>query len=296
HGALAERALEPVIPSEVVFPYAIRTVSEVVSSNGSTSQASVCGSTLALMDAGVPLKAPVAGIAMGLMKDEGHSKTAILSDIQGLEDFLGDMDFKVAGTKKGITAIQMDIKIKGIDKEILEKALMQAKEGRYYILDKMAEVIDTPKDTLSKYAPKIISFAIDKDKIKDVIGSGGKTINKIIDETGVKIDIMEDGTVFIATSNEEMGKKAKAIIMGIVKDPEVGDEFDGKVVKILEQTGAFVELAPGKDGMVHISKLSKNHVEKVSDVLNEGDRVRVQITKIDTVKNRIDLKLVEILK
>ncbi|MEG1711303.1 MAG: polyribonucleotide nucleotidyltransferase, partial [Clostridia bacterium] len=296
HGALAERALEPVIPSEVEFPYAIRTVSEVVSSNGSTSQASVCGSTLALMDAGVPLKAPVAGIAMGLMKDEGHSKTAILSDIQGLEDFLGDMDFKVAGTKKGITAIQMDIKIKGIDKEILEKALMQAKEGRYYILDKMAEVIDTPKDTLSKYAPKIISFAIDKDKIKDVIGSGGKTINKIIDETGVKIDIMEDGTVFIATSNEEMGKKAKAIIMGIVKDPEVGDEFDGKVVKILEQTGAFVELAPGKDGMVHISKLSKNHVEKVSDVLNEGDRVRVQITKIDTVKNRIDLKLVEILK
>ncbi len=296
HGALAERALEPVIPSEIEFPYAIRTVSEVVSSNGSTSQASVCGSTLALMDAGVPLKAPVAGIAMGLMKDTEHNKLAILSDIQGLEDFLGDMDFKVAGTRKGITAIQMDIKIKGIDKEILEKALAQAKEGRNFILDKMMQVIDKPRENLSKYAPKIISFAIDKDKIKDVIGSGGKTINKIIDETGVKIDIMDDGTVFIATSDEEMSKKAKAIIMGIVKDPEVGDEFEGKVVKILEPTGAFVELTPGKDGMIHISKLSKNRVEKVSDVLSEGDRVRVQITKVDTVKNRIDLKLLEIVE
>lgn len=296
HGALAERALEPVIPSEIEFPYAIRTVSEVVSSNGSTSQASVCGSTLALMDAGVPLKAPVAGIAMGLMKDVEHDKLAILSDIQGLEDFLGDMDFKVAGTKKGITAIQMDIKIKGIDREILEKALAQAKEGRYYILDKMTQVIDKPREALSKYAPKIISFAIDKDKIKDVIGSGGKTINKIIDETGVKIDIMDDGTVFIATCDEAMSKKAKAIIMGIVKDPEVGDEFEGKVVKILEPTGAFVELTPGKDGMIHISKLSKNRVEKVSDVLSEGDRVRVQITKVDTIKNRIDLKLLEIVE
>lgn len=296
HGALAERALEPVIPSEIEFPYAIRTVSEVVSSNGSTSQASVCGSTLALMDAGVPLKAPVAGIAMGLMKDVEHDKLAILSDIQGLEDFLGDMDFKVAGTKKGITAIQMDIKIKGIDREILEKALAQAKEGRNFILDKMTEVLDKPRENLSKYAPKIISFAIDKDKIKDVIGSGGKTINKIIDETGVKIDIMDDGTVFIATCDEAMSKKAKAIIMGIVKDPEVGDEFEGKVVKILEPTGAFVELTPGKDGMIHISKLSKNRVEKVSDVLSEGDRVRVQITKVDTIKNRIDLKLLEIVE
>jgi len=295
HGALAERALEPVIPSEVEFPYAIRTVSEVVSSNGSTSQASVCGSTLALMDAGVPLKAPVAGIAMGLMKDVEHNKLAILSDIQGLEDFLGDMDFKVAGTRKGITAIQMDIKIKGIDREILEKALAQAKEGRFFILDKMEQVIAQPRESLSKYAPKIISFAIDKDKIKDVIGSGGKTINKIIDETGVKIDIMDDGTVFIATCDEAMSKKAKAIIMGIVKDPEVGDEFEGKVVKILETTGAFVEFTPGKDGMIHISKLSKNRVEKVSDVLNEGDKVRVQISKVDTVKNRIDLKLLEII-
>jgi Polyribonucleotide nucleotidyltransferase (polynucleotide phosphorylase) len=204
------------------------------------------------------------------------------------------MDFKVAGTKKGITAIQMDIKIKGIDKEILERALQQAKEGRFYILDKMAEVIDKPRENLSKYAPKIISFVIDKDKIKDVIGSGGKTINKIIDETGVKIDIMEDGTVFIATSDEAMSIKAKAMIMGIVKDPEVGDEFEGKVVKILEQTGAFVELAPGKDGMIHISKLSKNRVEKVSDVLNEGNIVKVQVIKVDNAKNRIDLKLLEI--
>lgn len=190
----------------------------------------------------------------------------------------------------------MDIKIKGIDREILEKALAQAKEGRNFILDKMTEVLDKPRENLSKYAPKIISFAIDKDKIKDVIGSGGKTINKIIDETGVKIDIMDDGTVFIATCDEEMSKKAKAIIMGIVKDPEVGDEFEGKVVKILEPTGAFVELTPGKDGMIHISKLSKNRVEKVSDVLSEGDRVRVQITKVDTIKNRIDLKLLEIVE
>lgn len=294
HGALAERALEPVIPSESEFPYAIRTVSEVVSSNGSTSQASVCGSTLALMDAGVPIKAPVAGIAMGLMKDTEHDKLAILSDIQGLEDFLGDMDFKVAGTREGITAIQMDIKIKGIDKEILERALAQAKIGRNFILDKMEEVIKTPRTQLSKYAPKIISFTIDPEKIREVIGSGGKVINKIIEDTGVKIDIMDDGTVFIATSDEVMSKKAKSIIMSIVKEPEVGDEFEGKVVRILETTGAFVELSPSKDGMIHISKLSKNRVEKVSDVLNEGDVVKVSVSKVDTVKNRIDLKLLEI--
>ncbi|MDD4291418.1 MAG: polyribonucleotide nucleotidyltransferase [Clostridia bacterium] len=293
HGALAERALEPVIPSEADFPYAIRTVSEVVSSNGSTSQASVCGSTLALMDAGVPLKAPVAGIAMGLMKDEENHRLAILSDIQGLEDFLGDMDFKVAGTKDGITAIQMDIKIKGIDEDILGRALSQAKEGRLFILGKMAEVISEPRKELNKYAPKIISFTIDPDKIREVIGSGGKTINKIIEETGVKIDITDDGTVFIATSDAAMSDKAKAIIMGIVKDPEVEDVFDGKVVRIIDTTGAFVEYAPGKDGMIHISKLSKNRVDKVTDVLNIGDEVKVKVIKVDTVKNRIDFKLLE---
>ena len=252
HGALAERALEPVIPSETDFPYAIRTVSEVVSSNGSTSQASVCGSTLALMDAGVPIKAPVAGIAMGLMKDVESDRLAILSDIQGLEDFLGDMDFKVAGTREGITAIQMDIKIKGIDREILEKALAQAKVGRNYILDKMEAVLPHPREQLSKYAPKIITFTIDPDKIREVIGSGGKVINKIIEDTGVKIDIMDDGTVFIATSDENMSKKAKNIIMSIVKEPEVGDEFEGKVVRILEPTGAFVELTPGTVSYTHL--------------------------------------------
>ncbi len=290
HGALAERALEPVIPSEEEFPYAIRTVSEVVSSNGSTSQASVCGSTLALMDAGVPIKAPVAGIAMGLMKSEDGSKVAILSDIQGLEDFLGDMDFKVAGTAKGITAIQMDIKIKGIDENILRAALEQARQGRLYILDKMLSVLPAPRPELSKYAPKIISFTIDPDKIREVIGSGGKTINKIIDETGVKIDITDDGTVFIATPDQEMSDKAKKMILTIAKDPEVGDEFTGKVVRILN-FGAFVELAPGKDGMIHISKLSKEHVDKVTDVVNIDDVVNVKVIKVS--EKGIDLKLIK---
>lgn len=291
HGALSERALEPVLPSEEDFPYAIRTVSEILSSNGSTSQASICGSTLALMDAGVPIKAPVAGIAMGLMKSEDQSKVVVLSDIQGLEDFFGDMDFKVAGTRSGITAIQMDIKIKGIDKQILTTALQQAKEGRMFILDKMQEVIDKPRPQLSKYAPKIISFNIDPDKIREVIGSGGKTINKIIEQTGVKIDITDDGLVFIATSDEQMQKKAKDMVMAIVKDPEVGDEYTGEVVRILE-FGAFVELAPGKDGMIHISKLAKNRVEKVTDVVNIGDTVVVKVIKIDE-KGRVDLKLVK---
>ena len=290
HGALAERALEPVIPSEDEFPYAIRTVSEVVSSNGSTSQASVCGSTLALMDAGVPIKAPVAGIAMGLMKSEDGSKVAILSDIQGLEDFLGDMDFKVAGTAKGITAIQMDIKIKGIDENILRNALEQARQGRLFILDKMLSVLPAPRAELSKYAPKIISFTIDPDKIREVIGSGGKTINKIIEETGVKIDITDDGTVFIATPDQEMSDKAKKLILTIAKDPEVGEEFTGKVVRILT-FGAFVELAPGKDGMIHISKLSKEHVDKVTDVVNIDDVVRVKVIKVS--EKGIDLKLIE---
>ncbi|MGN1096719.1 MAG: polyribonucleotide nucleotidyltransferase, partial [Christensenellales bacterium] len=220
HGALAERSLEPVLPSEEEFPYAIRTVSDILSSNGSTSQASVCGSTLALMDAGVPIKAPVAGIAMGLIKNEAENKVAVLSDIQGLEDFLGDMDFKVAGTSEGITAIQMDIKIKGIDEAILTKALEQARQGRLFILDKMAEVIKAPRAELSKYAPKIISFNIDPDKIKDVIGSGGKTINKIIDETGVKIDISDEGKIFIASSDSASIEQAKSIIENIVRDFE----------------------------------------------------------------------------
>lgn len=291
HGALAERALEPVIPSEEEFPYAIRTVSEVVSSNGSTSQASICGSTLALMDAGVPIKAPVAGIAMGLMKDEEQGKVAILSDIQGLEDFLGDMDFKVAGTTKGITAIQMDIKIKGIDRNILETALEQARKGRMHILGKMNEVLSAPRAQLSKYAPKIISFDINPEKIKEVIGSGGKVINKIIEQTGVKIDITDEGRVFIATSDSEMADKAKSLVLSIAKDPEIGDEYTGKVVRIMD-FGAFVELAPGKDGMIHISKLSKERVEKVTDVVNIGDTVKVKVIKIDD-KGRIDLKLVK---
>ena len=270
HGALAERALEPVLPDELEFPYAIRTVSDILSSNGSTSMASVCGSTMALEDAGVPIKAPVAGIAMGLIKDDETGRVAIMSDIQGLEDFLGDMDFKVAGTKDGITAIQMDIKIKGINEEILRTALEQARQGRLFILNKMAECIAEPKKELSKYAPKIIRFNIDPDKIKDVIGSGGKVINKIIDETGVKIDISDDGMVFIACEDIDRAERAKAIVLAIAKDPEVGDVFEGPVVRIL-QFGAFVNIAPGKDGMIHISKLSDKRVEKVEDVVNIGD-------------------------
>ena len=293
HGALAERALEPVIPSEDEFPYAIRLVSEVLSSNGSTSQASVCGSTLALMDAGVPIKAPVAGIAMGLIKDVDSGKISVLSDIQGLEDFLGDMDFKVAGTAKGITAIQMDIKIKGISEEILRKAIKQANEGRHFILGKMLECIPAPAPELSKYAPKIISFNIDTDKIKDVIGSGGKTINKIIDETGVKIDIDDDGKVCIATYGEDlsMAEKAKAMVLAIARDPEVGDMFISTVVRILPKVGAFCELAPGKDGMIHISKMSEKRINTVDEVLAIGDVVKVEVIKIG--EKGIDLKLLE---
>lgn len=292
HGALAERALVPVIPSEEEFPYAIRLVSEILSSNGSTSQASVCGSTLSLMDAGVPIKAPVAGIAMGLIKDVDSGKVAILSDIQGLEDFLGDMDFKVAGTKNGITAIQMDIKIKGIDENILRTALEQARVGRLYILDKMLEVLPEPRKELSKYAPKIISFTINPEKIKDVIGSGGKTINKIIDETGVKIDIDDDGLVMVASTNAEMNERAKQIIQGIACDIEVGKTYTGKVERIM-QFGAFVDLGYGKEGMIHISKLSSKRVEKVEDVVKVGDTVVVECIKIDD-KERVDLKLIAV--
>ena len=289
HGALAERSLIPVLPSEEEFPYAIRTVSDVLSSNGSTSQASVCGSTLALMDAGVPIKAPVAGCAMGLIKDEKSGKVAILTDIQGLEDFLGDMDFKVAGTTKGITAIQMDIKIKGIDEKILREALSRARDGRLHILGKMNEVLSEPRKELSPFAPKIISFSINPDKIKDVIGSGGKMINKIIDETGVKIDIEDDGRVMICGTDTDKSNRAKEIILSIAEDVEVGKIYTGKVVRIL-QFGAFVEIGFNKDGMIHISKLSNKRVEKVEDVVNIGDQVEVEVIKINDGK--IDLKLV----
>ncbi len=295
HGALAERALEPVIPSEEEFPYTIRVVSEILSSNGSTSQASVCGSTLSLMDAGVPIKAPVAGIAMGLIKDDEHDRLAILSDIQGLEDFLGDMDFKVAGTTKGITAIQMDIKIKGISEQILRTALAQAREGRLYILGKMLEVLDKPRPELSKYAPKIIMFNIDPEKIGDVIGKQGKVINKIVEDTGVKIDIEEDGKVFIAGIDPEMTAKAKDIILSIVKEPEVGDIFIGPVVTVRDDLGAFVEITPGRDGMIHIAKLGKfagKRLTNVSDLLKVGDVVKVEVVSF-TKQGKIDLKLIE---
>ena len=290
HGALAERALEPVIPCEDEFPYAIRLVSEILSSNGSSSMASVCGSTLALMDAGVPISSPVAGIAMGLIKDDETGRVAVLSDIQGLEDFLGDMDFKVTGTEKGVTAIQMDIKIKGIDRNILSTALKQAREGRMFIMQKLLETIEAPRPQLSKYAPKIISFMIDPEKIKDVIGSGGKMINKIIDQTGVKIDIEDDGRVYIATPDEVMAQKAKKIILSIVEELQVGKLYDGQVSRLMA-FGAFVDLGGGKEGMIHISKLSDKRVEKVEDVVKVGDDVTVEVIKIDD-KGRVDLKLV----
>jgi polyribonucleotide nucleotidyltransferase len=287
HGALGERALLPVIPPEEEFPYTLRLVSEILSSNGSTSQASICGSTLSLMDAGVPIKAPVAGVAMGLMKDEEEGNIAVLTDIQGLEDFLGDMDFKVAGTKDGITAIQMDMKIKGIDKEVLERALAQAKEGRMHILGKMLETLDTPRAHLSEYAPKMIMFNIKVDKIREVIGPGGKMINKIIDETGVKIDIEDDGRVIISTTDEAAGAKAREMIESIVKEVEVGEIYFGKVVRIMN-FGAFVELIPGKDGMVHISRLAEHHVKKVEDEVKIGDRILVKVIEIDS-QNRVNL-------
>ena len=288
HGALAERALEPMIPSEEEFPYALRLVSEVMSSNGSTSQASVCGSTLALMDAGVPIKRPVAGVAMGLIKDvENTGKVAVLTDIQGLEDFLGDMDFKVAGTHKGITAIQMDIKIKGIDEPILRQALAQAYDGRMHILGKMLETLPAPRPHLSKYAPKIIRFTINPDKIREVIGPGGKMINKIIAETGVKIDIEDDGRVYIATPDEAAAAKARSLIEGIAKDLQVGDIVTGPVVRIMS-FGAFIEYAPGKDGMIHISKLANERVEKVEDVVNIGDVLECRVAEIDS-QGRINL-------
>ncbi|MFD2616843.1 polyribonucleotide nucleotidyltransferase [Terrilactibacillus laevilacticus] len=278
HGALGERALEPVIPSETDFPYTIRLVSEVLESNGSTSQASICGSTLAMMDAGVPIKAPVAGIAMGLVKYEDD--VVVLTDIQGMEDALGDMDFKVAGTEKGVTALQMDIKISGINREVLETALTQAKEGRMTILKSMLQALPEPRKELSNYAPKILTMHIKPDKIRDVIGQGGKVINKIIEQTGVKIDIEQDGTVFIASTNQAMNEKAKGIIEDIVREVNVGDIFLGKVKRI-EKFGAFVELFNQKDGLVHISELDHKRVAKVEDVLNIGDEVLVKVIDID---------------
>lgn len=285
HGALAERALLPLIPPEEEFPYTIRVVSEILESNGSSSQASVCGSSLALMDAGVKIKKHVAGIAMGLVKQEDDF--VILSDIQGLEDRLGDMDFKVAGTRDGITALQMDIKIVGITKEILQLALEQAKKGRFFILDKMEEAIAEPRPDLSPYAPRMITMEIDPDRIRDVIGPGGKIIRKIIEETGVEIDIEDDGRVFITALDQEAGEKAKSIIEKLTSDVEVGQIYLGKVVRLMN-FGAFVEVLPGKEGLVHISQLAKERVARVEDVVKPGDEILVKVIEIDRM-GRINL-------
>ena len=293
HGALAERALLPVIPPVEEFPYALRVVSDVLSSNGSSSMGSTCGSTLALMDAGVPIKRPVSGIAMGLIsrtEEDGSQKIAVLSDIQGMEDFLGDMDFKVTGTEVGVTAIQMDIKIHGLSREILEKALAQAKEGRAHILDVMLEEIPEPRKEMSKYAPRSINMMIDPDKIRIVIGPGGKTINRIIDETGVKIDIAEhaSGLISIYSSDMAGAEAAKHEIELLTKDAEVGQTYEGKVTKIMS-FGAFIEILPGKEGLLHISKMADHRVEKVEDVMNVGDEVKVRVYEIDK-QNRINLE------
>lgn len=294
HGALAERALEPVIPSVEEFPYAIRVVSEVLSSNGSTSQGSICGSTLALMDAGVPIKAPVAGISCGLIQDDNGGFTTFI-DIQGVEDFHGEMDFKVAGTKKGITAIQMDLKNDGLSHEIIKEALEITKDARFAILDEiMLPCIAEPRPEVAPTAPKMVKMKIDVDKIREVIGSGGKVIQKICADTGAKIDIEDDGTIYIAGENAESCDAAKKIIETIVFVPEVGQLYYGKVVRIL-QFGAFVELAPGKDGMVHISKLADRRVEKVEDVVNIGDMIWVKVTDIDE-KGRVNLSYKDALK
>lgn len=291
HGALAERALIPVLPSVEDFPYAIRVVSEVMASNGSTSQASVCGSCLALMDAGVPISAPVAGIAMGLIKSE--DKVAIMSDIQGMEDFLGDMDFKVAGTQKGVTAIQMDIKIHGLSRDILKAALKQAHDGRMFIMSKMMEELDAPRSELSPYAPRIISMNIDPDKIRVIIGKGGSTINRIISETGAKIDIDDEGLISIASPDMESALAAQKQIELLLREVEVGGIYDGKVTRLMN-FGAFVEILPGKEGLLHISKISKDRVERVEDVLSIGDEITVKVTDIDN-QNRINLSRKELL-
>lgn len=292
HGALGERALEPVIPSEKDFPYTVRLVSEVLESNGSTSQASICASTLAMMDAGVPIKAPVAGIAMGLVKSGEHY--TVLTDIQGMEDALGDMDFKVAGTDKGVTALQMDIKIEGLSREILEEALQQAKKGRMEILNSMLATLSESRKELSQYAPKILTMAINPDKIRDVIGPSGKQINKIIEETGVKIDIEQDGTIFISSTDESSNQKAQKIIEDLVREVEVGQLYLGKVKRI-EKFGAFVEIFSGKDGLVHISELALERVGKVEDVVKIGDEILVKVTEIDK-QGRVNLSRKAVLR
>lgn len=294
HGALAERALEPMLPNEDAFPYTLRLVSEVLESNGSSSMASVCGSTLALMDAGVPLQAPVAGVAMGLIKED--NRVAILTDIQGMEDHLGDMDFKVAGTAKGINALQMDIKITGLDMEIMKRALQQAKEGRLFILNKMLEVLPVPRKELSPYAPRIITTKIDVDKIRDVIGPGGKVIQKIIADTGVKIDVEQDGRIFISVPGlqYEMGLKALQIIEGITKEVVVGTVYLGKVTRV-EKYGAFVEVLPGKEGLVHVSQLALERINLPQDVVSVGDEILVKVTEIDK-QGRINLSRKEVIK
>ncbi|WP_376766348.1 polyribonucleotide nucleotidyltransferase [Thermoactinomyces mirandus] len=292
HGALGERALEPVIPSEDIFPYTIRLVSEVLESNGSTSQASICASTLALMNAGVPIRDPVAGIAMGLVKEKDN--VVVLTDIQGMEDHLGDMDFKVAGTRKGVTALQMDIKIEDIDRDILQRALEQANRARMVILDNMEATIKEPRKELSPYAPKILTLRIHPDKIRDVIGPSGRVINKIIEETGVKIDIEQDGRIFIASSEARQNERAKQIIEDLVREVVVGETYLG-TVKRIEKYGAFVEIIPGKEGLVHISQMDINRVGKVSDVVNVGDSIMVKVTEIDD-QGRINLSRKAVLK
>ncbi|NGQ94059.1 polyribonucleotide nucleotidyltransferase [Brevibacillus sp. SYP-B805] len=294
HGALGERAIEPIIPSEHEFPYTIRLVSEVIESNGSTSQASICASVLALMDAGVPIKAPVAGIAMGLIMSEDGQNFSILTDIQGMEDHLGDMDFKVAGTAAGVTALQMDIKIAGINREILEQALTQAREGRLYILERMLETLPAPRKELSPYAPKILTLTINPDKIRDVIGPQGRVINKIIEETGVKIDIEQDGRIYIASVDAEANQRAKQIIEDLVREVTVGQTYLG-TVKRIEKYGAFIELFAGKEGLCHISQLAEERVAKTEDVVSIGDKVMVKVTEIDD-QGRINLSRKAVLK
>jgi polyribonucleotide nucleotidyltransferase len=278
HGALAERAILPILPSNENFPYTIRIVSEVLESNGSSSMATVCGATLSLMDAGVPIKAPVAGIAMGLILEEG--KAAILSDILGDEDHFGDMDFKVAGTAQGLTAIQMDIKVRGISKEIMEQVLDQAREGRLHILEKMRETIPEPRKDLSRHAPRIVTLKVKQEKIRDIIGPGGKTIRSIVDQTGVKVDVEDSGIVKLASPNYEAIEKAIYMIKMLTQEVEVGGLYTGKVKRILG-FGAIVEIFPGADGLVHISQLAESHVREVSDVLKEGDDVLVKVLDID---------------
>ncbi|MDR0595930.1 MAG: polyribonucleotide nucleotidyltransferase [Clostridiales Family XIII bacterium] len=298
HGALAERALLPVLPDEVEFPYAIRVVSEILSSNGSSSQASVCGSTMSLMDAGVPIKAPVSGIAMGLVEEyneqTGESRMAILSDIQGLEDHYGDMDFKVAGTREGVTALQMDIKVHGLSREILEKAIRQARDGRLHIMDQIEQEIKEPRPELSKYAPRIITIQIDVDDIRTVIGPGGKTINGIVERTGVKIDIEDTGLIYIAAPDMETAEKAVEEIETLLKDVEVGEIYEGEVKRIKDDFGAFIEVLPGKEGLLRIGRMENYRIDKIEDVMNIGDKVKVKVTEIDG-QGRINLSRKELL-